>query len=117
MPQIVQPHPRQPGLLGEILEAIQYPIRPQRRPVDPSEHQAVVLVRLSPLSALDSLTRSLPLGLASPKWDLVTIHRFFMRALVHGRCPTKVTTDRAAAYPESEPITGVWRPGCGRCVV
>ncbi|MCA1709890.1 MAG: IS6 family transposase [Actinobacteria bacterium] len=37
--------------------------------------------------------------LISPKRDLATTHRFFMRALVHGRCPTEVTTDRAAAYP------------------
>jgi IS6 family transposase len=37
--------------------------------------------------------------LASPKRDLATTRRFFIRALGHGLRPTEVTTDRAAAYP------------------
>jgi transposase-like protein len=37
--------------------------------------------------------------LVSPKRDLAATRRFFTRALVHGPCPTEVTTDRAPAYP------------------
>jgi transposase, IS6 family len=37
--------------------------------------------------------------LVSPKRDLAATRRFFIRALVHGPCPTKVTIDRAPAYP------------------
>jgi IS6 family transposase len=37
--------------------------------------------------------------LVSQKRDLAAIRVFYMRALVHGRCPTEVTTDRATAYP------------------
>jgi transposase, IS6 family len=37
--------------------------------------------------------------LVSQKRDLAATRRFFLRALVHGPCPTEVTTDRAPAYP------------------
>jgi hypothetical protein len=37
--------------------------------------------------------------LVSEKRDLAATRRFFIRALDHGRCPSEVTTDRAAAYP------------------
>jgi len=37
--------------------------------------------------------------LVSPKRDLAATRRFFIRVLEHGRCPTEVITDRAAAYP------------------
>jgi transposase, IS6 family len=37
--------------------------------------------------------------LVSEKRDLAATRRFLLRALDHGRCPSEVTTDRAAAYP------------------
>jgi transposase-like protein len=37
--------------------------------------------------------------LVSTKRDVAATRRFFIRALDHGRCPSEVTTDRAAAYP------------------
>jgi transposase, IS6 family len=37
--------------------------------------------------------------LVSSKRNLAVTCRFFMRALVHGSCPTEVTTDWAPAYP------------------
>ena len=37
--------------------------------------------------------------LVSEKRDLAATRRFLLRALDHGRCPSEVTPDRAAAYP------------------
>ena len=47
MPQVVQPHPRQPNGLGERVEPRQHGLRAQRSAVLPNEHQPGALISLA----------------------------------------------------------------------